>query len=301
VINMKSIRILGKSIPLFVMVLLLVGLGSATLLTYYGRITGMVTVSQGLLVDGKSYDVPIQYSHATTSIEDPTFVSVHYLENNANVDAEVGIVSTCSGAGSCPNINIKHYKTNLKSGSLVLSKKNSDWDPIEGKITVTYKTDVETGKFVVDSISTLPSGYILVYYADEKFANDGTRLATPGKAYKLIVGENSAIPFSSDGNIKGAVDYCNNVIDDYAHCKGAKIWAVPESDYNSDTNTLKWSSGWQSDYYFETDLLGWTNTELTNPTVSAGTKLDFVIVSDFPMGMMTGTYTITTSVVPVAQ
>lgn len=300
---MKSVRILGKSIPLFVMVLLLAGLGSAALLKYYGTITGTVTVSQGLLVDGKSYDVPIQYSHATTSIEDPTFVSVHYLENKAGVDAEVNLDMLCTSLGGCVGITTKYYETNLRSGTLVLSKKNLDWTIITGDtdVVVTYHTNVETGKFIVDGITGLPTGYTLVYYADKKFANDGTRLVTPGQAYQLAIGgDGIAIPYSSDGNLKYAADYCAK--DGYQHCRGMKLWAIRTADYIDASKTITWNANWQSDYYFETDLLGWTNTALTNPvTVSAGTKLDFVIVSDFPMGMVPGTYTITTSVVPVAQ
>lgn len=305
----KKVNIFGKKISVFVIALFAVAIVSAALLSYFGVITGNVIVSQGLLVDGKSMpdSETISYSATTTSLEDPVIVSVHYLENQANVDAEVGLDYTCDtldALNDCDGITTKYYETNLRKGTLELSRKDGSWIPIGSSITVTYYTDVETGKFVVDSIVDLPTDYTLVYYVDEEFTDDGTRLLTPAKAYKID--GSFAIPYADDGNIKGAVNYCSNPIpDNYDHCKGAKLWIIPELELNPD-NTLKWSSGWQSNYYFETDLLGWDeydtdadgSDELSGSfIVPAETQLDFVIVSEFEKMMTPDTYILTTRVV----
>jgi len=246
----------------------------------------------------------ITYSASTTSLENPVILSVHYLDNNANVDAGVNLNYTCS-PNDCSEITTKYYETNLRSGSLALSKKNVNW-AVTGteKINVSYNTNVADGKMTVTSIEStldgstwvtgLPLDYTLVYYADEEFANDGTRLATPGQVYALAV--NSAIPIStSDGNLKDAANYCQ--YDQYDHCRGIKLWAVRTNDLSD--HTLNWASGWQSTYYFETDMLGWDhlNDGLTNPLdVLSNTELDFVIVSEFPKMMIPNTYTLTTTV-----
>lgn len=299
----KKVNVFGKSVPVFVLVILGLAVVTAALLPYFGKITGLVTVSQGLLVDGKSMPESglISYSVNTTSLEDPVIASVHYLDNNANVDAVVNLSKICLvGTAGCdanePAVN--YYKTNLKNGTLTLSKKNATWHPIgteTDKVKVTYSTNVATGATKVDLITGLPSNYSLVYYADKEFTDNGVRLVTPGQAYVLTTG--SVIPISSDdGNLKSGANYCS--YDGYAHCRGIKLWAIRTVDLPSG-NTITWNVDWQSAYYFETDLLGWNqNTEeLTTPvTVSAGQELDFVIVSDFPKMMKPGMYNITTTV-----
>ena len=296
-----------KKLLMFGLPLLAVVLVSATLLTYFGVITGLVTVSQGLLVDGEqipnSGDIEDNYD-GFTSLENSIFVSAHELDNQADVDAILELVDACSATGSsdgCDDIDTKYYETNLRKGTLELSKKDGSWDPIPGadeKVTVTYSTD-SNGKLIVSYAavgSNDITNYILVYYKDEVFTDDGTRLLTPAKAYQLSTSNpNKAIPYSDDGNTRIDADYCS--YDGYDHCKGAKLWLIPLSDLNPD-GTLEWTN-WRNDYYFETDMLGWDHVDglIGNPfTVTALTDLDFVIVSDFPQMMKPAEYTITTTV-----
>ena len=271
---------------------------TGALLTYYGKIQQTVTVEQGLSIDGNAWDVPIVEDRATTSIENAVFLSVHYLDNDASIDAEVGMVTECVGAGSCNEVEVKHFATNLRSGTLELSLKNADWlqVPDEVNIVVTYNTNVATGITRIVTIDALPSEFTLIYYADEEFAEDGTRLTTPGQAYELDVG--SIIPISSaDGNLKDDANYCA-APDNYEHCRGIKLWAINDAIVD---NRISWSGDWQSTYYFETDMLGWNHLpgegELVNPfEVNSNSELDFVIVSEFPVGMEMGDYTLTTTV-----
>ena len=299
----KKVNVFGKSVPVFAIAILSVALVSGALLSYYGVITGSVVVTQGLLVDGLAWDQAedISYSASLTSLENPVILSVHYLDNNANVDAKVDLNYSCGpSVDNCNEITTKYYETNLIDGSLNLSKKNTDWTQVTGDtdVVVTYHTDVATGVMTVGSITGLPGGYILIYYADEEFADDGTRLATPGQAYALNVG--GVIPISqNDGNLKDGANYC--AYDGYDHCRGIKLWAIRTTDLSG--NTIIWNSGWQSAYYFETDMLGWDhlNDELISPVeVLANSELDFVIVSEFPQMMIPDNYTIETKIVPTA-
>jgi len=281
-------------IGLFAMVLV-----SAGLLTYYGQVQQNVNVEQGLAVDGNSWNEPITFEYDTTSLENSIFVSAHTLENTATVNAIVDLSDVCTGVGSCDDITTTYYsETNLRSGTLELSKKDSNWLPIGTKVSIEYSTD-EDGNFIIENPENIPTDYILVYYKDEEFADDPTRMGTPAKAYE--VNGDFAIPSKDEGNTKTDVDYCIT-IDNYEHCKGAKLWLVPEVEYNPIDNTLAWATGWKDNYYFETDLLGWNEDNLlTNPiTILAGEVRDFIIVTEFPVGVIPGSYTITTSVVPTA-
>ena len=57
---MRKLRILGKEIPVIVVAsVLLVAVGSATLLTYYGVITSNITVLQSILLDGNQCTGPM--------------------------------------------------------------------------------------------------------------------------------------------------------------------------------------------------------------------------------------------------
>ena len=272
----------------------LVAMVSAGLVNYYGSVEQNVNVIQGLTIDGQPWDTVISEDMATTSFQNSVFMSVHYLDNDASIDASVTMDTSCSGTNSCTEIVTTHYPTNLRSGELILSQKNIEWNEAgTNKITVSYSTDVNTGVMRVTDIAWGDvTDYTLIYYADEEFNDKGERLATPGQAYELVKG--GIIPISSDdGNLKSGADYCTS--DSYDHCKGIKIWAI--DDAVSEDNIIAWSSDWQSTYYFETDMLGWNhdNGLIGAFDVSSNSELDFVIVSDFPIGVKSGDYTLTTT------
>ena len=303
----KKVNVFGKGIPVLAIFVLGIALVSAALIPYFAQITGLVTVSQGLLVDGQEYSaqgITDTYA-AMTSLENRVFVSAHRLSNDATVDAEVSLVKSCLqddikiGCDATDEPTVNYYETNLRAGSLELARKTIDntgkWIPsTSDRITINYETN-EDGKFVVTS-HDVPKEYTLIYYVDDEFMSDEERLATPGDAYKID--GNFAIPYSDDGNLIGEVDYCDNELDDYLHCKGAKIWAIRTVDIPVD-GTIVWHANWQTEYYFETDLLGWNpTTALPSPVTVPATNgvVDFVIVSDFPKMLIPAKYTITTTV-----
>lgn len=290
---------MNKKLMIFgILGLFALALVSAGLMSYFGVINKTVTVDQGLTVDGNNWDAPIVEPAVTmNSFQNLVFASAHRLSNVANVDVGVNLVYGCSAedsSGGCNDINTNYYETNLRSGSLTLSKKDPSWNEIttDTDVVVTYSTNAN-GELVIDSIVGMDSGYILIYYADEEFDSDGVRLATPGQAYALSIGD--VVPISADdGNLKVGADYC--IYDLYDHCRGIKLWLIRTDDLTD--NTITWNENWQSEYYFETDMLGWNhNYELTNTVdVLANSDVDFVIVSDFPELMKPDEYTLTTTV-----
>jgi len=94
----KKISFFGKEISVFaVVVVAMIAIASAALIPYFGLITGHVTVGQGLLVDGKSWDaIDIIYDATFTSLEEKNVSSGNYeLKNTADVVGVVKLVTTC--------------------------------------------------------------------------------------------------------------------------------------------------------------------------------------------------------------
>lgn len=93
----KKVNVFGKSVSMFAIVLMSFALVSAALIGSWGTITGAVTVDQGLYLDGKNWDAgDIDESYdAFTSLEQKTFISLHNLENTADVDADLKLTRIC--------------------------------------------------------------------------------------------------------------------------------------------------------------------------------------------------------------
>lgn len=107
----KKMNILGKQIPLtLILALLFVGGASAALLTYFGQITTTVNVEQGLTVDGHDYTDPIVSSADMTSIEEKNIITRHNFIDSADVDANVDLASSCSATtDGCDDITTTYY------------------------------------------------------------------------------------------------------------------------------------------------------------------------------------------------
>jgi len=87
----KKISIFGKTIPVTaIAMLLIVGIGSATLLTYYAQISGTFAVSQSVVVDN-GQTVSDSLSGA---LGGETFCFDHTLQNDASVPANVELAYT---------------------------------------------------------------------------------------------------------------------------------------------------------------------------------------------------------------
>ena len=59
------------------------------------------------------------------------------------------------------------------------------------------------------------------------------------------------MPHANDWNAGELADYCTNELDNYKHCRGAKLWAVPNE--NIVNGVLVWAN--PENFYFESDLI----------------------------------------------
>jgi len=97
---MKTINIFGKTISATALALILIaGIGSAALLTYYGTITATANVYQSILLDGK--DVNSGSLAITDVIPEPApggekFCTKHILKNQMSVEGTVDLEMACS-------------------------------------------------------------------------------------------------------------------------------------------------------------------------------------------------------------
>jgi len=106
---MKSVKIFGKSISVLAIVgIISMGMVSAALLEYYGRITTTVNVEQAVLLDGEDYTTPI-LEEITAVGGDISYGADHYLRNNASVWILVSLDSEITGAPGGDNEGLTVY------------------------------------------------------------------------------------------------------------------------------------------------------------------------------------------------
>jgi len=142
-IHKRKVNVFGRKIPvLLIAAIIVVGLATAALIPYFGQITGKATVSQGLEVDNHTYQDSVVESwngNSFTSLEERTYVTMHELENYANVSASVYLNDNCGtglSGNDCNGVNVTYYVPAKDSiietaNRLVLLQNESgswDWD-----------------------------------------------------------------------------------------------------------------------------------------------------------------------------
>ena len=165
-------------------------------------------------------------------------------------------------------------------GTLELTKKDSNWISTGEVKFIEYTV-------VGDSfgVSGIPEGYELIYYKDGIVGLEG-RLENPQPAI-AITSNIGNLPQIDDFNNDATADYCNNEVDDYTSCRGAKIWLIPTG--SAPGGVIDWAR--MNEFYFETNLIQY-NAE-GNIIIYSGSALTITPVyevSDYAEG----TYTIIT-------
>ena len=166
----KKVNVFGKKLPVFMIALLGIAVVSAALITSWGTITGLVTVSRGLKLDGFNWDSTdaslTQTWDSFTSLEEKTLSStVHYLDNTATVDAEFGLTTACTdnGAVNCDG-DVETTVEYLLDSDLIV------WDDSTGYNNAGF----EEGREVITII--LPEGTTLGNMGDidfDEYVNNG--------------------------------------------------------------------------------------------------------------------------------
>jgi hypothetical protein len=155
--------------------------------------------------------------------------------------------------------------------TLGLDNKDGSWarivDSTEGTLTYESSGVVFTYTFEATGLEN-DTEYSLIYYANPypgcnpgKLIGTGTSSGTGTLSISGSPNLDMNIPTPPDSNM--TTDH-SVAPDFYTHPFGAKIWLVPSDCYNSTTNSItSWSP---SRFLFETDLINYTDTDLTGGT-----------------------------------
>ena len=319
-----------KKLLMFGLPLLAVALVSAALLSYFGIITINADIEQSVIIDGKTEAIIHEIPQVAPGGE--SFCFLHKVKNYASIDIPVSLNTTCTStagdtSGVCGGVESKVYEVPETTTLHLESKDPTTWT-VNGsmKADLTYDPVNPTFKGTLTTSGLNAVEYALIYYPDQedRFASDkwngagGIVIATftddvTGLSIEKDLGIN--LPNTGDWNINPSPDYCDNHngFDDYAHCKGAKIWIVPTSDLDSGNLPLKvWNP---SSYLFETDLITYSDctfpaglpdavdmvkgSSIDSLNTESKTTTPMLVCYDFDVMIAPGTYTIETQVLPV--
>jgi hypothetical protein len=296
-----------------------IGVASAALLQYYAKIQTTVNVTQGILVDGHSYETPIT-EEVPATVGGGIVYTVHTIQNLGDKEATVCLSWE---SNDTEGINVTYF---VNQATLTLENKDPEtWQPIEDNVKATLTYCIVGDTFIYKLVATglTPStSYSLIYYADfepERFTywggnNPGALIAevtSDEHGYVSQTGEidlGMDLPSPPDANI-AIYDY-SGPPDNYAHAHGAKIWLVPNTDLTNGNSlpVINWEH--HADWLYETDLITYldldsVSTHLLHPapefvteiTVPAHSTISFAIRFDFAENAY-GTYLVTTTVSP---
>lgn len=300
----KKIGRRGKIGLAVLMAFMLVGVASAGLLTYYGRITTTATVSQSILVDGTDWTTPVTDSFDVTG--GCTVCRDHEISNDACIDGTVSLGTTITGPGGPGGVTVTYMD------SVHLENKDGNWNPIadDTYADVTFELVGEEFVYTLEAVGLTPeTQYVLIYYADfdDRFNqwggnNPGALLGTFTADSDGAISHSDSVeidmdmPHVDDWNNAPPADYTQPP-DHYDHETGAKIWLVPSTDYVAG-ELIAWNP---TTYLFETELIRYFDNADNEITIPAGEFIDFVICYEFAINIIPGTYTITTTVSPVTS
>jgi len=293
----KKVNMFGKSVPVFVIALLAIGLVSAALLPYFGLITGDAIVSQSVTLE----DSPIPGEWGGNFVAGKTIIdcddddSGHSLKNHADVEVTVELETTCVSSEDCDGITTEVY------GILELtSKETVGWTATDDRKATLYYTVVgDEFKYKVETVTGDLTDYIVVYYPDVNEAKDWNIANAVNLGAVTDVWTTStlatSLPKAGDynANPNEGDSYCSgeNGYDYFEHCAGAKIWLMPLTDLG----------GWNPDaWLFETDLIVYSDTTDGKIMLPAnGGGFNFCVENDFAINLVPDTYTIETKILPV--
>ena len=250
---------------LFVMALV-----SAGSISYYGSIEQDIDIESPIVLEGNNPLEIVGFS-GEQKIGD-TFA----IKNNAPFEVET-LISNDAPDG----VEVEYV------GTLELTKKDTtSWEATDEKLEITYTVVGDSLEF-----SGVTEGYTLVYYKDAVIGLEG-RVSNPQPVI-IVSSDMGNLPQQDDANADLSSDYCNNDVDNYESCRGAKLWVVPSTDIvDGDFN---WAN--MADYYYETNLIQY-NAE-GNIVVYSEESLDVTPVY-YISGSYFGEDIITTEVSPTA-
>lgn len=315
----KKVSLFGKEVSVFAIVMVaMIGLVSAVLLPYFGVITGLVTVNQGLTWDGANWDDNLVFdfnNEVTTSLDAETFTSNHYLENTANVSAEFDLVTTCAATDDgCEDIEWGYEYLLDNSAGTCSGYPNEGWQqecekrvglkgmPLSALTSISWDANVisgymphvdvilSNGKALSFAYATIGAGCnddISTYPTGEFNTFDGVILNDDAYAWESMPGScgDSAFDAQHRTLAQWKLDY-----------PGVNIVRI---DLEIDDWIIESNSSFDhSNSVVKNILVNGQPVEVSG--LIAGSKLYFDFKVDFPKMLKPDVYTIETKVMPIA-
>ncbi|RLI43663.1 hypothetical protein DRO59_00230 [Candidatus Bathyarchaeota archaeon] len=271
-----------KTLILALALMSCVGIASAALLEYYGKIITTVNVKPSILLDGEDYKTPI--TEELTDVCGIVFSQPHYLENLANIPAKMEFT----------------YEVINETGQ-----------PDDRGITVTYwKLDEPEEPVPSETNEVTPStneqniannwAHVIVSYDGVNAGEVKLTFVQPRDFY-------ACFEYRTDGDTSQMIspDNYNTEITDglypyvclYPPETGHNVTMILSADEYVEVRMV---FGGETDERFNwtrIDVLGTKIPEATPFTLEPGERLDFCICYRFETRVV-GNYTITTEVVP---
>jgi len=299
---------------------------SATLLQYYGRITGTVNVKQSVVFsDGTTEKT---YSFEGDAVAGNTYMDTFRIKNRANVPATVKFVDTVNGKDEEDGITTTYWK---QEGYRDTKTTPDGCGSIPATITVEDLGEAVKWTINMDeSNEAFSNGHaavgLIIGVGDrilfQVHSNDGTCSAygwgtwlyspydsTGGGWHTGEPEWNTPVDEMADINAVGARDLTDNPDLIFEITIGKKLlhpgefkWAMALMGRTSDTYSpgdFSWTDSDTS--HFHTATLGTEIQEGETFTIGAGETVTFVIVNEFDIALRPATYTITTYLEPVVE
>jgi len=318
----KKVKIFEKEISVFLIVLVgMIGLASAALIPYFASITGLVTATQGLTWNNSDWDDTLHFDFnelTTTSLDEETFTSAHYLKNDADVDAEFTLDTICAGTegnscdeGTEDGINWWYEYMLEATGAQGTENRvtivpNSSFDELSELETMSWDSYIVNGGYIAH-----------VDVLIDVYGN--------GSLYDALVFEYDKVDDGCGDGIPGAANYAKDewvdTFDDKETIDSdSYAWlnsGAPGNCQDDSGYTVKRLSEWKTFYQnakilrFEIEVDNWilnSNGVVRNIKINgnqyevsglkAGDQLNFDFKVHFPKMIMPDVYNITTQVLP---
>ena len=249
-------------------------IASGAVLTYFGTVETTVDVEQSVLVNGKLWDETT--THGQFDMYGGCCVyTKDKIENRGCVEGTLNFDTTFVKPAGTSNPTVTYYIMPGWTTLLLENKDDTSWGVINDDIwaELLFNPCCPTFVYEIEVHAASETEYGLVYYADQqdRYVNWG------GNPLKEIItfttdinGDYSDtgsvnlgmyLPMDGDWNIGPCADY-SQTPDFYINAKGAKLWIVPTTDYDSEKLT-----GWNpTTYLFETDLVFYFDCDLELPS-----------------------------------
>lgn len=306
----------GSSLAMVVAGLVIAGVVSAAVLAVYVTMIGKGTVEQSVVFGNG--DLSKEYTIGNSpAIAGNTYTQDYNLKNKSETTAPIkfvtqyAITNVHGWQGSEEGVETSYWST--------VKLKNKDtnlWTVISNntEATLTYELVSPAFNYKLEAKGLTPgTDYSLIYYADrqDRFANWGGD--NPGALIATAIADdagnisvedsinlNMNLPASADWNGTADANYCSNAngFDSYDLCRGAKIWLVPTTEYNSGTKKVSWAN--PGSYLYETDLITYDDSDTDGEALYLGKgMLNFFVKNVLAINLTPGEYQVKTEVVPV--